>query len=121
MGAFPVEPGDEFAVDLAGGGEFLISLGELLFRFGQGMFEVRELGWGGARVGVAAEFGERVAAENLAESAAQCFQFGVLAVVGGFGVGQVGAERGGGDPCAGGDRAGGAVGGLGGAPFGLGA
>ncbi|HEY4993709.1 MAG TPA: hypothetical protein VII33_16670 [Nakamurella sp.] len=70
MGAFPVEPGDEFAVDLAGGGEFLISLGELLFRFGQGVFEVRELGRGGARMGVAAEFGERVVAEDLAESAA---------------------------------------------------
>jgi len=25
LGAFPVEPGDEFAIDLAGGGEFLIS------------------------------------------------------------------------------------------------
>ena len=72
MGAFPVEPGDEFAVDLAGGGEFLISLGELLFRFGQGVFEVRELGCGGARMGVAAEFGERVAAEDLDESTAQC-------------------------------------------------
>ena len=96
-------------------------MGELLFRFGQGVLKVLELGCGGRRVGVSAEFGERVAAEDLAESAAQCFQFGVLAVVGGFGVGQVGAERRGGDPCAGGDRAGGAVGGLGGAAFGLGA
>ena len=26
--AFAIEPGDEFAVDLAGGGEFLIALGE---------------------------------------------------------------------------------------------
>ena len=55
------------------------------------MLELRELGCGGAGMGVAAEFGERVAAEDLAESAAQGFQFGVLAVVGGFGVGQVGA------------------------------
>jgi hypothetical protein len=53
-------------------------LGELLFRFGQGVFEVRELGWGVVGVGVAAEFGERVAAENLAESVAQCFQFRVV-------------------------------------------
>ena len=36
-GVFAVESGDELSVDLVGGGEFLVALGELLFRFGQGV------------------------------------------------------------------------------------
>ena len=44
--AFPVDAGDEFAVDLAGGGEFLLALCEFFFRLGQGRVELFDAGIG---------------------------------------------------------------------------
>ena len=89
---FPVEPGDELAVDLAGGFEFLGALCELLSGLEQRLFELGQPGAGGIRVGGrVVEAGERVLAEELAEAPAQGGELGGQAVVRCFGVGEVGA------------------------------
>ena len=68
--AVPVDAGDEFAVDLAGGGEFLLALCEFFFRLGQGLVELFEAGIGRVGDGGVAEVCEYLAAEDLAEAAA---------------------------------------------------
>ena len=67
--AFPVDAGDEFAVDLAGGGEFLLALCEFFFRLGQGLVELFDAGIGRVGDGGVAEVCEYLAAEDLAEAA----------------------------------------------------
>src|ERR1700687_3866992 len=68
--AFPVDAGDEFAVDLAGGGEFLLALCEFFFRLGQGRVEVFDAGSGRVGDWGVADVCEYLAAEDLAEAAA---------------------------------------------------
>ena len=104
-GAFSVDAGDEFAVDLAGGGDFLLALCEFFFRLGQGLVELFDAGIGRVGDRGVAEVCEYLAAEDLAEAARRAWEFGVLAVVGGSGVRQIGAERRGGGLGAGGGSA----------------
>src|ERR1700694_2656620 len=69
--AFPVDAGDEFAVDLAGGGEFLLALCEFFFRLGQGVVELFDSGIGRVGDGGVAEVCEYLAAAELAAAAAE--------------------------------------------------
>ena len=88
----------------------------------QRLFELGDLGAGRAGVDArAVEVGERVVAEELAEAPAEGGELGAQPVVGGLGVGEVGAQRRGGDPGGRGSRRGVTVRRLGGAPFGFGA
>lgn len=66
-----VEPTDKLAVDLACGVEVLDVPGELLACFEQRLFQFGQPCAGGVRVDLrVVEVGERVVAEELAESAA---------------------------------------------------
>jgi hypothetical protein len=70
LSAVSVEPRHELAVDLTGGFEFFGAPGEGLQGVGESLLELADVG-GNVRVCGAADLGEDVVADHLAEAAAQ--------------------------------------------------
>jgi hypothetical protein len=91
VSAVAVEPGHELAVDLTGGFEFLGALGEGFLGAGKGLLELAEAG-GSVRVFGAADLGEDVAADDLAEAPAQGGEVSFEPAIAGLCVFQVGPQ-----------------------------